>query len=260
MEQIRTVSWFSCGAASAVATRMALDAHDGVGEFVIGYCEIKEEHPDNMRFLRDCEKWFNYPVTIMGNDDYGRSIMEVFRRTRFLVGPSGAACTRLLKKDVRKKFERPTDRQVFGYTSEEVDRMQRFTDANNGVNVWPILIENGVTKADCLALIARAGIELPTMYKLGYRNNNCVGCVKGAAGYWNKIRVDFPAEFARMSKVEDELGRSICKKEWTEDGTRKLRRIPLRELPPELGRYSAEADISCGITCEYIDSQFANNE
>ena len=32
----RIVSWFSCGAASAVATRMALDLWDGEGEFIIG--------------------------------------------------------------------------------------------------------------------------------------------------------------------------------------------------------------------------------
>ena len=51
---IRTVSWFSCGAASAVATKLALSE----GEVTIVYCEVIEEHPDNKRFLADCEKWF----------------------------------------------------------------------------------------------------------------------------------------------------------------------------------------------------------
>lgn len=256
----RIVSWFSCGAASAVATRMALDLWDGEGEFVIGYCEIKEEHPDNMRFLRECEEWFNYPITIMGNDDYGRSIYEVFLKTRYLKGPSGAACTRLLKKDVREKFQRPGDRQVFGYTAEERDRLARFRDANNTANIWPVLIENDVSKQDCLALIHRAGIELPEMYKLGYKNNNCVGCVKGEAGYWNKIRVDFPDTFEAMADMEEYLGRTVCKREWKEDGQRMLERIPLREMPTDLGRYAAEADIECGIVCEWADEQFRSNE
>lgn len=257
----RVVSWFSCGAASAVATRLALDLHDPAeGEFVIGYCEVKEEHPDNMRFLKECETWFNHPVQIMGNDDYGRSIYEVFRKTRFLVGPGGAACTRLLKKDVRKAFEQPGDLQVFGYTADEAHRLDRLLDSNPEMSIWAPLIDNAVSKQDCLALLARAGIELPVMYSQGYRNNNCIGCVKGQAGYWNKIRGDYPEQFQRMSEVEETLGRAICKKEWVEDGKRQLKRIPLRELPPDLGRYKAEADIECGINCEWVDSVFAQNE
>ena len=257
----RVVSWFSCGAASAVATRLALDMHKPEdGEFIIGYCEVKEEHPDNMRFLKDCEDWFNHPVQIMGNDEYGRSIYEVFRRTRFLVGPSGAACTRLLKKDVRKKFEQPGDLQVFGYTADEEHRLNRFFDSSPDAEVWVPLIDQGVTKQDCLALLAKAGIDLPAMYKQGYKNNNCIGCVKGQAGYWNKIRVDYPERFERMSQMEQHLGRTICKREWKEDGQRQLERIPLRELPPDLGRYSAEADIECGINCEYVDSLFMEQE
>lgn len=257
---MRIVSWFSCGAASAVATRMALDAAPKGVEFVIGYCEIKEEHPDNKRFLADCQEWFNHPITVMGNDAYGRSIYEVFRRTRYLKGPSGAACTRLLKKEVRKQFERPGDVQVFGFTAEEHKRLDDFIDSNPDVNVSAPLIEHNVSKQDCLALIARAGIALPVVYEMGYRNNNCIGCVKGEAGYWNKIRVDFPDVFQRMSDMETHLGRTVCKREWTENGKRQLERIPLKELPPDLGRYSAEADIECGIVCEYVDSQFAINE
>jgi len=41
------------------------------------------------------------------------------------------------------------------------------------------LIDNDLSKENCLAIIDRAGIEIPMMYKLGYNNNNCIGCVKG---------------------------------------------------------------------------------
>jgi len=240
-----------------VATKLALEVADVADDFVIAYCEVKEEHPDNRRFLLDCQEWFGHPVTVMGNDDYNRSIYEVFRKTRYLKGPSGAACTRLLKKEVRKRFQRDSDVQVFGYTSEEGKRMDNFIDSNPDAHVWPVLIEKGVSKQDCLALINRAGIDLPEMYKLGYKNNNCIGCVKGEAGYWNKIRGDFPDAFERMSKMETYLGRTVCKREWKENGARQLERIPLVDLPPTLGRYSAEADIECGIVCEYIDGELS---
>jgi len=248
----RIVSWFSCGAASAVATKLALAKADPGREFVIAYCEIVEEHPDNMRFLRDCEEWFGREVVILGNDKYKRSIFEVFRKTRFLKGPQGARCTGELKKAVRHKFQEPDDLIVFGYTVEEKRRLTRFREQNFDVDIWPTLIEAGLSKQDCLAMIDRAGIELPAMYKLGYRNNNCIGCVKGEAGYWNKIRVDFPETFERMSAMEEELGRTVCKRE-RKDGRD---RIPLSELPTGLGNYSAEADISCSIFCAMAEDEF----
>ena len=45
-------------------------------------------------------------------------------------------------------------------------------------------------------MLQNAGIELPEMYKLGYQHNNCIGCVKSSgAGYWNKIKIDFPERY-----------------------------------------------------------------
>ena len=247
---MRVVSWFSCGAASAVATKLAISAGDPV---TVAYCEVVEEHPDNKRFLEDCEKWFGQEIIILGNDKYNRSIYEVFTKTRYLKGPSGARCTGELKKAVRQRFERPDDRQVFGYTAEEVNRLDRFLDANNDVDIWPILIERGLTKSDCLAILENAGIELPAMYALGYRNNNCIGCVKGEAGYWNKIRVDFPDVFERMARMEEMLGRTVCKIQKTVDGKQTLERMSLRELPPEAGDYPKEQEIQCGIFCHMAE-------
>jgi len=246
---MRTVSWFSCGAASAVATKLAIASG---AEITIAYCEVIEEHPDNKRFLKDCEKWFGQEIIILGNDKYSRSIYEVYEKTRYLVGPSGARCTGELKKNVRKKFERPDDRQVFGYTVEEQHRVDRFIDSNNDVDIWPILIDQGLTKNDCLAMLQNAGIELPTMYKLGYHNNNCIGCVKGAAGYWNKIKIDFPEVFERMAKTEELLGRTICK--ISKNG--ESQRITLRELPPDAGDYPKEMDIECGIFCYMAEQEY----
>ncbi len=268
---MRTVSWFSCGAASAVATKLAL----ADGPVVIANCEVAEEHPDNRRFLKDCEKWFGQEIIVMGNDKYHRSIYEVFLKNRYLVGVAGAKCTGTLKKEVRKKFELPDDRQVFGYTAEEEHRVNRFIDANNEVDIWPILIERGLTKADCLGMIENAGIDLPAMYRLGFHNANCVGCVKGGAGYWNKIREVFPKEFERMAQCEESLGRTVCKidmqsveNNWPDiykklgepeikNGVGKVSWRPtLRELPPDAGDYPSEIQPECGIFCYLAEQDY----
>jgi len=244
---MRVVSWFSCGAASAVATKLALAEYP----VTIAYCEVKEEHPDNIRFLKECEQWFGQEIIILGNDKYNRSIYDVFRQKRFLKGLGGAPCTTELKKGIRKLFERPDDRQVFGYTLEEQHRVDRFIDANNEVDIWPILIERSLSKVDCLALLQKAKIELPVMYKLGYKNNNCIGCVKGGAGYWNKIRVDFPEVYEKMAQTEELIGHTLLK---TEKGGQSTN-ITLRQLPVDAGNYPLEYEIECGIFCHMANTE-----
>ena len=243
---MRTVSWFSCGAASAVATKLAISSGIPVE---IAYCRIKEEHPDNERFLKDCEEWFGQGITILQNDHYDGSIYNVFEKN-YMRTPAGSPCTRALKKQVRERFELPNDRQVFGYTIEEQHRVDRFIDANNDVDIWPILIEQNLTKGDCLAMVENAGIELPVMYGLGYRNNNCVGCVKGGMGYWNKIREDFPEEFKRMADLEKRKGYTVLKESGTSEP------IYLHDLDPSRGNYPEEIEVECGIFCHMAEQEY----
>lgn len=243
----RIVSWFSCGAASAVATKLAIQENRSPVKVV--RCWLKEEHPDNDRFAADCAKWFGQEIQTIRNEKYSGSVDEVIRLRRFIVGPGGAPCTVHLKKDVRKHFQRPGDVQVFGYCAEEQDRIDRFIDANADVQARFPLAERGLTHADCLAMIERAGLELPVMYRLGYQHNNCIGCVKGRAGYWNKVRVDFPDRFAQMSKLERLTGAAI----------NRVNDVPtyLDELLPDTGRYDTEPEIQCGIFCELAEQKFA---
>jgi len=246
MSESRLVSWFSCGAASAVATKILLA--EGL-PVTIAYCHVREEHPNNLRFLRDCEEWFGQKVEILIHEGYDGSIINVFQKN-YMRTPRGSPCTRALKKQVRLKFQKPDDIIIFGYTAEEEERLNDFIDQNNEVPVRAPLIENGITKEEALAMIERAGIELPEMYKLGYEHNNCIGCVKGGMGYWNKIRVDFPVEFKRMADLEKEKGYTVLKD--------KSGPIYLHDLDPDRGNISDEPKIQCGIMCEQAEKLYSS--
>jgi hypothetical protein len=239
----RIVCWFSCGAASAVATKIAISENAGKLPLIIAYTEVIEEHPDNKRFLADCEKWFEQEIIILGNDKYKRSIYETFKTSAMNIKVS-APCTQRLKKQVRIKFELPTDRQVFGYTAEEQNRLDRFIDANNDVDIWTPLIDKGLGKEDCLAMLENANIELPEMYRLGYHNNNCIGCVKGGMGYWNKIKVDFPEHFERMANLERFKSQTVLKDRY------------LDELKQTDGNYPQEQNIECSIFCQLAQEDY----
>ena len=230
----RILAWFSCGDASAVAAKMAVERYGDRCEVL--YCDtFAYEHPDNRRFFDDVQRWIGRKIKVLRSDKY-TDIYDVFERTRFLRSRQGARCTTELKKNVRKAYQRVDDLHIFGYTADEQHRIDRFHKENPELYSEFPLMDAGMFKADCHRMIRDAGIELPAMYKLGYRNNNCIGCVKGKKGYWNKIRIDFPDAFTRMARLERELNFSLCD-------------TFLDELPPDAGRYIEEPDIECGVLC-----------
>ena len=70
MEVKRVVCWFSCGATSAIATKITIEKYKDKYPIVVAYCDTGSEHPDNVRFLHDCEKWFDYPITVLKNEKF----------------------------------------------------------------------------------------------------------------------------------------------------------------------------------------------
>jgi hypothetical protein len=206
----RIVVWFSCGAASAVAAKLTLrDTPDAV----IAYCETGSEHPDNGRFMADCERWFGKPVERLRSDEYADT-WAVWEKTRWLAGINGARCTTELKVGPRLAWQTPHDVHVFGYTADagDVDRADRLVANYPEMTIRTPLIAKGLNKEACLAMIQNAGIALPPMYALGYQNNNCIPCVKATSpSYWALVRKNFPDKFDRMAKLARELDVRLCR-------------------------------------------------
>jgi len=277
----RVVVWFSCGVTSAVAVKLAQKKY---GEIIIAYTDPGGEHEDNKRFLADCELWFGQKVEILKSKRY-KDTWDVWEKTRWLVGPSGARCTGELKKQLRTDFEDFGDIQVFGFDLGEQGRVDKFRKNNPEVYLDAILFDQGLSKQDCLAIVAKAGIEVPITYKMGYDHANCIPCVKGQSGYWNKIRVDFPDEFKRMSLLERDIDAAINKRyvkysrakdadldrfyEYASEKTVKklekdisegkdpdLRlRVYLDELDPKAGNYAFEPKFDCGLLCSSVSNE-----
>lgn len=234
----RVVCWFSCGDASAVACALALKKYP---DAIVVRIDLTTEHPDNDRFAADCAKWYGKDIQVIRSDKYADT-WAVWEDRRYIAGIQGAPCTTELKKAVRFKFQRVDDLHVFGFTAEEANRADRFKHSNPELDVWFPLIEAQLTKGDCHAVVQSAGIEIPAMYKLGFDNNNCIGCPKGGAGYWNMIRKHFPDHFARMAELSRRLGARLIK----QGGVR----IFLDELKPETGRQKDEVAIDCTPFCD----------
>lgn len=243
----RIVCRFSCGTASAVATKLTL-AKYGHDRVVITYCDPGSEHPDNKRFLSDCEHWFGHEITILKSAKYADT-WSIWDTKTFIINRYGTDCTGALKREPTYGFARANDILVFGYTADENDRAEQFRRQNFEVRIETPLIDAGLRKADCHAMIERAGIEMPAMYRLGYHNNNCIGCPKGGMGYWNKIRRDFPEVFERMAVIQRRMGRGSGF--WRERHTGA--RITLDDLTPDRGNHDEEPNIECSLLCHLAE-------
>ena len=228
------VSWFSAGCSSFIASYLMRDSLDE-----IIYFDIANQHQDSMRFVRDAERLLGKDVTILRSDRYS-SVDDVIEKRRYINGPAGACCTFELKKRVRQDWETRNGighTYVWGYDRDEKKRAERVEYAMpESHHIFP-LIDYELSKADCHAMCEDLGIKRPAMYDLGYPNNNCIGCVKGGMGYWNKIRHDFPDVFERRARQEREIGHSCIKG------------VFLDELEPTRGNMNIEIFPECSMAC-----------
>ena len=227
------VSWFSAGVSSFIATYLAKEQIDQVI-----YIHIDDHHPDTLRFVKDCEKALGKEIVQL--QSRYKTVDSVLQQFQFINSPYGATCTNVLKKRVRKEWEKGKGQltYVWGYDSSERHRADRITEAMpDNTHIFP-LIERDICKEEAHGMLQELGIKRPAMYDLGYRNNNCIGCVKGGMGYWNRIRKDFPEVFQRMVARERQIGNSCIKG------------VFLDELEPDRGRMDEEVMEECGIICQ----------
>ncbi|MGO5336742.1 phosphoadenosine phosphosulfate reductase [Bilifractor sp. LCP19S3_H10] len=236
------VCWLSAGISSFVAGYLAGD----VDEFI--YIDIADQHPDSVRFIHDCEKFLKKKITFLRSERFA-SVEDVIRKYRCVNTPYGAPCTGMLKKAVRKKWENQHPEYDLTYVwGMDVTEKRR---AKSIIKNFPEfkhqfpLIDKGFTKQDAHAFADRLGLRRPVMYDMGYQNNNCIGCVKGGMGYWNKIRQDFPEVFQKRALLEREVGNSC------------INGVFLDELDPKAGRMEQEISQDCGIICylSYLEKE-----
>ena len=230
-----TVCRLSAGVSSFVAGYLIKDEID---KFI--YIDIDDQHPDSMRFIKDCETALDKPVEII-KSPYG-SVERACRGFGFINSAYGAKCTDVLKKRVRKEWEyKNSDKMltyVWGFDCNESKRANRLSETMIMQEHRFPLIEKNLSKEDAHGICKLIGIKRPLMYDLGYNNNNCIGCVKGGMGYWNKIRIDFPEVFKSRAKLERDIGRSCIKG------------VYLDELDPKRGRMTDEVMQDCSIFCQ----------
>ena len=237
------VVWFSCGAASAVAAKYAVQMFPDVR---VVNTFVAEEYEDNRRFLRDVERWIGQPIESAVSRKYPNgSCEEVWRRERYMSGVKGAKCTVEIKKKARQQWQEVHNpaHHILGFTYDEKARHDRFVRTELD-NVIPILIDLKISKQDCVDILTRNGLLLPVSYRKGYPNANCPGCVRASSPtYWNFVRRVDPLVFRQRAVTSRDLGCKLVRY--------RGERIYLDELPEDaVGAPMKSLALECGVFCE----------
>lgn len=226
------ICWWSGGVTSAVACKVAIDLY-GTSRCRVIMIDTDNEDDDTYRFAADCQRWYQTEIEFISairdidtsrrhaygltsphtHIDVGRqynSIQDVWLEWESLNIAKGAICSVEFKRKVRERWQKQNEysHQVFGFEfdKKEFNRALGLSKIQRVNGIYPLLMM-GYDKEDCIQIVQDAGIEIPRMYKLGFRNNNCfgIGCVQGGIGYWQKMKVDFPEKFDKMAEMEHEL-------------------------------------------------------
>lgn len=200
------VVMFSGGAGSWGAARRLAD--EGA-DLTLLFADTKMEDESVYSFLDAAAADIGAPLVRIED---GRDIWQVFRDVRFLGNTRADPCSRILKRDLMRKWlednRDPADTTVvLGFDWSEAHRFER---AEKHWAPWPVIAPlcdpPYRSKADLIAELGLRGIEPPRLYAMGFPHANCGGgCVKAGQSQFALLLDKMPDRYAEWERHEEEL-------------------------------------------------------
>jgi len=247
----RHIVCLSGGIASAA---MAQWVEDNIGGDIIYYFnDVKWEHPDLYRFLKDLERVLNIKITY---DNNGMNPEEIFYKNKMLGSNRTPLCSKILKAEMLQKFVKEGDTLYFGIDTQEIHRAARITPIYERFGckcVFP-LIDNFIFKDNAFQIIKDLGIEIPQMYKDGFKHNNCSGgCVRSGRNQWLSLLRKYPDVYADRERIELEFTIWNNKRRLVKDPKYKPRDYTFMK---EIGLKELREENEKGIDLNFINDDF----
>lgn len=178
----------------------------------------------------------------------GRDIWQVFFERRFLGNSRRDPCSEALKRELAASWlEQNCDRQsTIVYVGIDISEKHRFLGGKGKAGLralkaaegWnyqaPLLDFPNLTKSDINRDVEAEGIDLPRLYDMGFKHNNCAGfCVKGGLGHFAHLLRTKPELYAYHEAREQELCRFLGRDDigiLTDRSGERRRPITMREF------------------------------
>ncbi|TMR90544.1 hypothetical protein [Nonomuraea basaltis] len=181
----------------------------GAENMVLLFADTKVEDPTLYQFLHAAAAYLKAPLVTVED---GRTPFEVFRDVRWIGNSRVAPCTKHLKqKPCRAWLEEHCDpADTILYVGIDHSESHRTPPITAGWAPWrvefPMCEEPHLTREEMFDRCRAADIELPRLYSLGFKHNNCGGCcVRAGKKQWLRTLQEFPERYAEAERQEEEL-------------------------------------------------------
>lgn len=225
----KRVVMFSGGVGSWMTARRVKERF-GTKGLILLFADTKIEDPDLYRFLGEATA--NIGGTFVKIED-GRTPFQVFHDVRFLGNSRIDPCSRVLKRELMRKWleDNCDPKATRCYLGIDWTEEHRFTKAKAFWKPWsvrsPLCDPPYIEKPQMIEMLQAEGIEPPRLYKLGFPHNNCGGgCVKAGQAQFKLLLEKLPERYAwwetQERDVMDRLDRKVTILKKTVDGEQKF--------------------------------------
>jgi 3'-phosphoadenosine 5'-phosphosulfate sulfotransferase (PAPS reductase)/FAD synthetase len=205
---------YSGGLGSFAAAKLTVEAY-GAKNCVLAFTDTKTEDEDLYRFINETKEKLGTELVTLAD---GRNIWEVFTNVRFMGNSRIDPCSRVLKRDLFRKWIEKTHKAeqttiVFGIDSKESHRMKTIEARWNPWKTAAPLCDQLVTREKILDWLDEYGIEPPRLYEMGFPHNNCGGfCVKTGQKQMALLLKKLPERYAEHEAQQEKLFAIIGKR------------------------------------------------
>lgn len=203
------VVFYSGGVSSWACARRVAEKY-GTDNLTLLFTDTLIEDPDLYRFLDEGAASVGGQLVKIAD---GRTPWEVFRDVRYLGNTRADPCSRILKRDIAKKyvhenFPDPGTVQLWlGMNWDEEERLVRSKRFWEPYQMDSLLMEKPwMSQGQMHDLLKELNILPPRLSLLGFPHNNCGGgCVKAGQAHFRHLLQTLPEVYAEWENNEQEM-------------------------------------------------------
>lgn len=199
---------FSGGVGSWMTAKRVAAAH-GVDGLTLLFSDTLMEDEDLYRFLDAAAADVGGELVKVTE---GRTPWEVFKDVRFLGNTRIDPCSRVLKREILRKWlnDNCQPESTIIYIGIDWTEGHRFERAVPFWKPWtiesPLMDAPYLSKQDMIDNLLAAKIATPRLYDMGFPHNNCGGfCIKAGQAHFKLLLDKMPERYAFHEQQEQEL-------------------------------------------------------
>ena len=213
------------------------------------FADTGGETPDTYKSVEDAKTYLaaqQIPFTVVQARPSGTDLYGTAERRRVIPSVQWRWCTRDFKVNPIHRYYRGLGSHVNQYVGIAFDELHRMRGSREPyvTNLYP-LINNRLTRQDCMDLIVEAGLRVP-------EKSGCYFCPFNSTERWLGILLRHPDLFEKAIELE-ENSKHFPNQRLTDQVFRDRDRVTLREYRTrlELGTYSEQVleGQACGGEC-----------